>query len=882
MKKLTIWINILITLMLIIPSLSFYSYNADAQPMEVWVDDDFGPGTPGWQHNHFSNIQEGIDIVAFNGTVFVYNGTYYENVVVNKTISLIGEDRHTTIIDGGGSDDVIHLISNKNTITEFTITQSGGHPHAGIKIISGFNYIHHNIFKDNSEEGIGLTTNSENNTIIDNIFYNNGGGGVNSFRSKNNTISNNQISDSHIGIDMFYSTNNTIYNNNISANPYGIWLHNYCKGNTFEENFISYNHHGGIWIQGGCDNNKILTNFIHSNGGGSWQQCNIFLDCGCNNNLFTGNTISSCLASGVYLNCTGCQNCDNNTFYHNNFINNTIQARDKNNDNWNKGYPFGGNYWSDYPGNDIYGGIYQDLQDCDGIGDIPYNITGGTNRDMYPLMHPYGSITNLDTGEIFLTIQDAIDNNDTLDGHTIYVKNGTYYENVIVNKTINLIGEDKNSTIVDDNGGGDIIYVSADRVNISGFHIKNSGDNGIRVESNYNNISHNIIGFNDECGIELSHSSNNIISFNHIHNNSQAECGISLDEYCNSNIISWNRIENQSIGIMFFISKNNTITENEILNNHDGILIQITCSENTINRNIIKNNFLGIYINGDNFPCDNNSIFHNTLMNNSHHAWDMRNNINFWDNGYPSGGNFWDDCDGWDIYQGPNQDIPGGDEISDTPYNITSDSNQDRYPLMHPYSASSNVYFQGLEPLYTTEYIEVAITITPKEAIAGAQLDMSFDPSMLSIEWVAEGDLFSEYDTYFDQGVIDNTNGTLRNVVSLITTPNGSTTNQGSIAIVAIRAKTIPGETPLNLSNVIVGGPDGAPIDVDIINTTVTIYHHDRWDVNWDDHANILDLIIIGQWWGEIGYPCWIPADVNCDGIINILDMILVGQHWTG
>ena len=184
--------------------------------------------------------------------------------------------------------------------------------------------------------------------------------------------------------------------------------------------------------------------------------------------------------------------------------------------------------------------------------------------------------------------------------------------------------------------------------------------------------------------------------------------------------------------------------------------------------------------------------------------------------------------------------------------------------------------------MYTTEYIEVAISINPKEAIAGAQFDMSFDPSMLSVDWMAEGDLFSEYDTYFNPGVIDNTNGTLKNVISLITTPGGSTTNQGNIAIVAIRAKTIPGETPLNLSNVIVGRPDATPIDVTIINTTVTIYRHDRWDVNWDDRVNILDLILIGQWWDETGTPCWVSADVNCDGVINILDMVLVGQHWTG
>jgi hypothetical protein len=54
------------------------------------------------------------------------------------------------------------------------------------------------------------------------------------------------------------------------------------------------------------------------------------------------------------------------------------------------------------------------------------------------------------------------------------------------------------------------------------------------------------------------------------------------------------------------------------------------------------------------------------------------------------------------------------------------------------------------------------------------------------------------------------------------------------------------------------------------------------WDVNLDDNIDNLDAVIIGQHWGEMGFPGWIRMDVNSDGIINILDLVLVGQHWTG
>ena len=53
------------------------------------------------------------------------------------------------------------------------------------------------------------------------------------------------------------------------------------------------------------------------------------------------------------------------------------------------------------------------------------------------------------------------------------------------------------------------------------------------------------------------------------------------------------------------------------------------------------------------------------------------------------------------------------------------------------------------------------------------------------------------------------------------------------------------------------------------------------WDVNGDGVANVLDMILIGQRWGETGLSGWIKADTNKDGTINVLDMIIIGQHWT-
>jgi hypothetical protein len=79
-------------------------------------------------------------------------------------------------------------------------------------------------------------------------------------------------------------------------------------------------------------------------------------------------------------------------------------------------------------------------------------------------------------------------------------------------------------------------------------------------------------------------------------------------------------------------------------------------------------------------------IHHNSIVGQmSPQASDNLGLENSWDDGYPSGGNYWSEYNGTDLMNGPNQDIPGSDGIGDTPYVIDLDS-QDRYPLVSPSS----------------------------------------------------------------------------------------------------------------------------------------------------------------------------------------------------
>jgi hypothetical protein len=80
-------------------------------------------------------------------------------------------------------------------------------------------------------------------------------------------------------------------------------------------------------------------------------------------------------------------------------------------------------------------------------------------------------------------------------------------------------------------------------------------------------------------------------------------------------------------------------------------------------------------------------------------------------------------------------------------------------------------------------------------------------------------------------------------------------------------------------ANVHFEASDSSLFDSEDITITVIKLYED-WDVNGDTTVDVLDMILVGQHWGEAGLTGWIREDVNEDGAINVLDMILIGQNW--
>jgi len=212
----------------------------------IYVDDDNtqGPWDGSSQHP-FQRIQDAINVAEDGDTVFVLDGTYYEHIIVDKSIVLTGNDPQETIIDGTSTGTAVTILKENNYLSRFTIRH--GH-HSGILISSNENYIQDCYISDStigiildesknntiincdsSNNLLGISLKSSNNNQIQcSKFFNNTGslfvpsGGVRISSGKNNIVESCAFSQNHGGVNLIDTEKATLRNNTFFHDGVGI------------------------------------------------------------------------------------------------------------------------------------------------------------------------------------------------------------------------------------------------------------------------------------------------------------------------------------------------------------------------------------------------------------------------------------------------------------------------------------------------------------------------------------------------------------------------------------------------------------------------------------------------------------------------------------
>jgi parallel beta-helix repeat protein len=551
---------------------------------------------------NYTSIREAINAANPEDTIFVNNGTYYENISINKTITLIGKSPTTTIIDGSTANSSTVWVYGTNVrdvvISNFTIK--------------------------GSLNSWGLYLLGATNTTIENNIISNNHGGVLADASDDGTFVNNTISgNTYEGLFFFQSSGNTMRNNTLYENLYNFGIQESAFDDDIDKsNFLDEKH---IYILRNQIGITIDPNAYPDMGYLALINCS---DLTIENLNLTNNL------SGIVLAQT------NNTILTNNTLAN----------NW--------------------------------IGISVYDSTNNTLQD--------NNITNNGQG---ITLANSPNNtfknnNLTANQQHIIISGGelTHFlqdmdmSNTVDAKLVHYITNQTGLTITQNTfpNTGYLALVNCQNITVQNLTMQN---NILLIAFSLDTtIWQNTIS---KGGISLQNVSYSNISANTL---TDGDSAISMSNSCNNTVRMNNVTQNNNHGIFLESSTGNLIINNSVAENKIGIELDASASNAIVGNNVAANEEYGIFLTNSN----HNVIYHNNFINNAMPRWQaVCGNIpsiadNVWDNGYPSGGNYWSDYDGADQESGTKQNATGCDAIGDISYDINF-GQRDHYPLIGPY-----------------------------------------------------------------------------------------------------------------------------------------------------------------------------------------------------
>jgi parallel beta-helix repeat protein len=630
------------------------------------------------------------------------------------------------------------------------------------------------------------------------------------------------------GINVTKRENVTIKNMKIRAFWYGIYLYE-------------------------SSNNNILRNNVTDNCYGVW------LDHSSSNSIY-GNNATSNNYYGIRL-----DGSSNNTVLENNVENNGYDFLDT-------GY--GIQLWASYNNTISRNNALNN--------DYGIFLVGSSNvlRDNVMIGNRYN----------FVVVEGAlndVDSSNTVDGKPVY-----YW-----------INEEDKTVPLD---AGFVALINCTNITVQNLNLTNNGQGILLAQTTNSKISQNNVTANDREGIRLFESSNNIIFGNNL---TDTEDGISLYD-SNYNTISGNKITNTRNGISLDSASHNSVfgnnvatsTENgiklddaeynsvrgnKITNNKWSGICLWESHHNSVYGNNIANNDVGLRLL---FLPEENSIYHNNFVNNTEQAkfayiyqyGQPMTSFNVWDDGYPSGGNYWSDYNGTDSYSGAYQNETGSDGVGDTPYVIDPD-NRDNYPLISLWTAPAH---ELIATITAPTFMRVGDSISLEAIVTNEGLN---DEASVKLELLINGTMVDSITIptlkpYFPHTLshlwTPSNEGTC-NVTAYVNPLSGETSieNNKATKIIVVGPPLKVGVKAgdwIKVDYTITGWPAGTPYPLwlkvefmSIVGTNVTVRVTMRMSDGTEQNATVpVDVVAGGQALGLSGFV--IPANATTGDSIYI------------
>ena len=792
-------------------------------------------------------IQEAINATETkNGhTIRVDALMHYENVSVYKSLTLLpGGNLTTAIIDGNGTGRGLYISVSNVVVSNFTILNGK----YGVQLSGAGNTILRNINMTNNTYNFFVHGTKLSHFINDIDNSNLVDGKQIYYLINNHDLVINSSTHPDLGyLGLVNCTNMIVQNLNLTGNGQGLLLAS-TNSSTIEHVNTS-KHVYGIYLFD-CSGSTITSNDIMNN-----EYYGVYSQYSSGTNV-TGNNIA------------GDQSCI--------YLFNSNHSEIASNSMVSLAEESSGVYLFNSGNNNIVGNNITSLAEFS----CGVDLWNSDNSNI---------VGNHITSDIGIEISDS-DNSNIATNHIM----SDYGIDISFSSGANVTGNHVTGTMAFSSYGITLSWSNSS--NVAGNTLRNS-NYGIYLQAYCfdNTVAINNVAENN-FGILLGDSSDNELDDNDVTNNN--DMGIYLRRSSYNNVTN-NNITGNPEGVYLLNSINNTISGNNISKNTNGIYMSGSSGNNVI-ENLIKNNIRGIFL-----KSSNNRIYHNSFINNTNQVEVSAGYQNTWDNGYPSGGNYWSYYYYAvnDTYRGSFQYWAGSDGIGDKKYTINGTSNVDNYPLMKPYGGEHDI---GIEtvicPLCGAPY-------RAPDPLPGKPANCSYCGATFLIPSRLAGVIRS---VYLSKTVF---NMVLKpyDLYIWIKIINYGFDSESGITITvqvhnATYVKTIKNETfnlgyrdshVFNVTWYTTGIAKGNyTITVSITHVTNETYIEDNvyscnvnvtilGDINGDFKVDIKDLVLVIKAFGK--YKChsnWHEnhlirnADVNNDDKVDIKDLVLVIKHF--